>query len=157
MPAKVFTGARAIVSIGSTPIGIFDSCSYSLNIGTEAIHTLGRFGPAEITPTSYEAVTVNCSGFRVIGKKDKATGVIIGLSKIPTLQSLLNLNGITLTMTDRQDTSTAVLVVKDCIPTNWSTNVNSRTTSRFQITYVGTAAYDEGGDQVEGDDVTNLP
>ena len=75
--AKVFHGARAKVFVkpteNGTPqlVGIFDSCSYSVNIGAEAIHILGRFSPDEITQTSYEAVQVSCSGFRIIGNGAK--------------------------------------------------------------------------------------
>lgn len=65
--SKVLTGGRAVVSVDNQVIGVFESCTYGANIGVEPIHLLGRFGPAEITPTSYEAVTITCAGFRVVG------------------------------------------------------------------------------------------
>lgn len=148
--AKVFTGARAIVKVDNVPVGIFDSCSYSVNIGAEAIHILGRYSPAEITQTSYEAVTVNCSGFRIIGNGGHV------LPKMPKLQDLLNLENVTLSMVDRQDTKTPIMDVKNCIPTSYSTSANAKATSRIQITYLGTHASDESGAQDEGGGV-NLP
>ena len=148
--AKVFTGARAIVKVDNIPVGIFDSCSYAVNIGAEAIHILGRYSPAEITQTSYEAVTVNCSGFRIIGNGGHI------LPKMPKLQDLLQLENVTLSMVDRQDTAKPIMDVKNCIPTSYSTGANAKATSRIQITYLGTHAADESGAQDEGGGV-NLP
>ena len=151
--AKVFTGARAKVYVDDVLVGIFDSCTYAVNIGAEPIHILGRYSPAEITQTSYEAVTVNCSGFRVIGNGGHE------LPKVPKLQDLLQLETITLAMLDRQEADTAkagILTVQNCIPINYSTGANAKASSRIQITYLGTHASDEAGDQDEGDAV-NLP
>ena len=150
--AKVFTGARAKVYVDNVLVGIFDSCTYATNIGAEPIHLLGRFSPAEITPTSYEAVTVNCSGFRLINNGGHV------LPKVPKLQDLLQLEGVTLAMVDRQGDagSTPIMTVQNCIPINYATGANARATSRIQVTYLGTHASDEAGDQDEGDAV-NLP
>ena len=150
--AKVFTGARAKVYVDNVLVGIFDSCSYAVNIGAEAIHILGRYSPAEITQTSYEAVTANCSGFRLIGNGGHV------LPKMPKLQDLLNLESITLAMIDRQGAANdpPILVVQNCLPINYSTGANAKSTSRIQITYMGTHASDESGAQDEGGAV-NLP
>lgn len=149
--AKTFTGARAILRVDNVIVGIFDSCSYSVNIGAEAIHILGRYSPAEIAQTSYEAVTVNCSGFRLIGN-----GAHV-LPKMPKLQDLLALENVRLDMTDRQSTDDKpVMTVSNCIPINYSTGANAKATSRIQITYMGTHASDESGPQDEGGAV-NLP
>lgn len=150
--AKVFTGARAKVYVDNVLVGIFDSCTYAVNVGAEPIHILGRFSPAEITQTSYEAVSVNCSGFRIIGNGGHV------LPKMPKLQDLLQLEGVTLAMVDRQGDVNAepVMTVQNCIPVNYSTGANAKATSRIQITYLGTHASDEAGAQDEGSAV-NLP
>lgn len=149
--AKVFTGARAKVFVDNVLVGIFDSCSYAVNIGAEPIHVLGRYSPAEITQTSYEAVSVNCSGFRIIGNGGHV------LPKVPKLQDLLQLEYVTLSMVDRQATDNQpIMTVQNCIPVNYATGANAKSTSRIQITYIGTHASDEAGDQDEGDAV-NLP
>ena len=149
--AKVFTGARAKVYVDNVLVGVFDSCTYAINIGAEPIHILGRYSPAEITQTSYEAVTVNCSGFRVIGNGGHI------LPKVPKLQDLLQFEYVTLAMVDRQsEDNTPILTVQNCIPINYSTGANGKATSRIQVTYLGTHASDESGDQDEGDAV-NLP
>ena len=149
--AKVFTGARAKLYVDNVLVGIFDSCTYAVNIGAEPVHILGRFGPAEITPTSYEAVAANCSGFRIIGNGGHV------LPKVPKLQDLLQLETVTLTMVDRQSNSNdPVMTVQGCIPINYSTGANAKANSRIQITYLGLSASDEQGAQDEGDAV-NLP
>ena len=45
--AKVFTGGRAKLFVDDVLVAIFDSCTYAVNIGAEAQHILGRYGPAE--------------------------------------------------------------------------------------------------------------
>lgn len=150
MPSRVFTGSRAKVYVDNVLVGVFDSCTYAVNVGAEPIHLLGRFSPAEITQTSYEAVTVNCSGFRVIGNGGHV------LPKFPKLQDLLQLETVTLAMTDRQagPGSDPVMTVHNCIPINYSTGANAKATSRIQVTYLGTHHADEDGAQDEGDAVT---
>ena len=150
--AKVFTGARAKVYVDNVLVGIFDSCSYAVNVGAEPIHILGRYSAAEIAQTSYEAVTVNCSGFRIIGNGGHI------LPKMPKLQDLLQLETVTLAMVDRQSpaNSDPIMTVQNCIPVSYSTGANAKATSRIQITYLGTHASDESGAQDEGDAV-NLP
>jgi hypothetical protein len=144
MPAKTFTGARFKLYVDNVLCGIFDSCSYAINIGAEPIPLLGRFGPAEITPTSYEAVTVNCSGFRLIGNGGHK------LPKVPKLQDLLNLEAVQLVGIDRQDTTnTPILTVDGCVAINYSGGANAKATSRIQITYLGIKASDESGEQSE--------
>src|ERR1700677_3847384 len=93
--SKVITGGRSVVSIqgaSGSPvvIGIFDSCSVSESISSEDIHLLGRFSPDEITLVSYNAVTVQCTGFRVYGFGVKLLG------GFPTLNKLLGLGPLTL-------------------------------------------------------------
>jgi hypothetical protein len=94
--AKVMVGSRAKVYVDDILVGIFDSCNYAVNVGAEAVHTLGKFAPQEIVPTSYEAVAAQCSGFRLIGNGGHV------LPKVPKLQDLLNLESVTLAMVDRQ-------------------------------------------------------
>lgn len=149
---KVFTGARAKVYVDDVLVGIFDSCNYAVNHGAEPIHLLGRFSPSEIAVTSYEAVTVNCSGFRLINNGGHV------LPKMPKLQDLLSLDGVTLSMVDRQgDADSPIMTVIGCIPVNYSTGANAKATSRIQITYLGLRAADEDGDQDESAGAVDLP
>lgn len=140
--SKVLTGPRAVVSVDNQVVGLFESCTYGANIGTEPIHLLGRFGPDEITPTSYEAVTINCAGFRVVDQG------VHRLPKMPKLQDLINLGPVTLSIRDRQ-TGELIMAAIGCIPNSYNTGVNARATSRIQITYIGLKVTDEDGDQEE--------
>ena len=150
MAAKVFVGARAKVFVDNVLVGIFDSVDYSVNVGAEPIHLLGRYGPAEITPTSYEAVSLNCSGFRLIGNGGHI------LPKMPKLQDLLNLESVTLSVSDRQSPDIPILVAQNCIPVSYSTGYSAKATSRIRVSYLGTKASDEAGDQSEAG-ATELP
>lgn len=147
---KTMTGARAVVKVGNVTVGLFDSCDYSVSIGTEPIFTLGRYSAAEIVPTSYEIVTVNCSGFRVVGNGGHI------LPQVPKLEDLIAMNGIQITVTDRQ-TGTAILTVDNCIATSYGTGYSAKSTSRIRVTYQGTLASDESGVQSESGGSTNYP
>lgn len=136
-------GARAKIFIDNVLVGIFETCSYNTNIGVEAIHLLGRFGPDEITPTSYEAVTLNCSGFRVV-----SSGVHV-LPKFPKLQDLLTLEAVTISVVDRQ-TKLTILTAIGCVGTSMNGNHNARATSRVTVNYTGLRLSDENGAQDEG-------
>lgn len=142
MPSKVMVGARAKCYVDNQLVGIYEQCTYNTNIGIEAIHLLGRYSPDEITPTSYEAVTLNCSGFRVVGN-----GAHV-LPKFPKLQDLLNLEGVTIAIVDRQ-TGQAILTAIGCVGTTNSGNYNARATSRVTINYTGLRISDESGAQDE--------
>ena len=147
--SKVFSGARAIVKVNNNIVGLFESATWAENLGSENVHVLGRFSPAEIAITSYEAVTVTCSGFRIIDQ-----GVHI-LPAFPKLQDLLNLDEITLSITDRQSGKN-ILVVTGCKPTANNSGVNAKALSRVQVTFVGLKAEDESGSQNEIN-ATELP
>jgi hypothetical protein len=147
--SKVMTGGRAVVSIDNAVVGIFESCTYGANVSVEPIHILGRFGPAEITATSIEAVAINCNGFRTIGQ-----GAHV-LPKFPKLQDLLNLGAVTISIRDRQS-GDLIMTAIGCVATSYNSGVNARQTSRLSVTYTGLKVTDESGDQEESG-ATSLP
>ena len=148
--AKVLTGARAKVFVDDVLVAIYESCSYGANIGVEPIHTLGRFSAHEITPTSYEAVVVNCSGFRIVGNG------VHTLPKVPKVQDLLNLENVKLSVSDRR-TGENIMTVVGCVGNAYNSNLQARATTRVQVTYTGTILSDEDGGQSEGQDAVELP
>ena len=141
--SKVVTGGRSVVSIddginGPIVIGIFDSASTSESISSEDIHLLGRYSPDEITLVSYNAVNVQCTGFIVYGAGVKKLG------KFPTLNQLLGLGPITITIADREAPNGAPLAtIIGCLPDTNSNNYQSRATSKINITYKGIIMTDE--------------
>lgn len=152
MSGKTMTGARAKVYVDGVLVGLFDSVNYNINIGAEPIHLLGRFSPDEIAITSYEAVGVQASGFRVIGQGGHL------LPKVPKLQDLLNFEYITLVVVDRKsEEADPIATVKNCVPIGLGTGYQAKATSRVQITYLGTVAEDESGSQDESSGATTLP
>lgn len=136
--AKTITGGRTLLQVGGVTMGIFDSVTINEGLGLEDIHTLGKFGPQEIVMTSYNAVTVNCSGFRVYGSGVKALGLF------PTLAELLLLGTVTLSVQDRQNpTGQPLATIINCVPETNNQNYNARATSKINITYRGTMMTDE--------------
>jgi hypothetical protein len=150
MSQSTMTGARAIVKVDGRAVGVFDSCQYGANIGNEPVHTLGRYSSNEIAITSYEAIQVGCSGFRVINNG------VHTLPKAPKLQDLLNFTRVQLVIEDRQ-TAKIIMKVENCVPTSWSEAQNAKGTTKFNITYTGTVLSDETDTQVEERSATNLP
>lgn len=150
MAQKTMTGARAKVRVDGNIVGVFDSCQYGANIGTEPIHILGRYSADEISITSYEAIQVSCSGFRIVDQ-----GVHV-LPAAPQLQDLLNFDTVQIEVEDRQSKEN-IMIVKNCVPQSWSEAQQAKGTTRFNITYLGTILSDESGDQDESDGATTLP
>jgi hypothetical protein len=154
--SKVITGGRSVVSIdggnGPQVIGIFDSCSISESISSEDIHLLGRYSPDEITLVSYNAVNVQCSGFRVYGFGVKALG------QFPTLNQLLGLGPVTITVADRENPAGAPMAtIIGCLPDTNSNNFQSRATSKINITYKGLALTDESAPNDSESGAVSLP
>jgi|ERR1035437_5893738 hypothetical protein len=154
--SKVITGGRSVVSIdkgnGPVVIGIFDSASVSESISSEDIHLLGRYSPDEIALVSYNAVTVQCTGFRVYGFGVKALGAF------PSLNSLLGLGPVTITIADRENpTGPAMATIIGCLPDTNSNNFQSRATSKINITYKGLFVTDESAPNDAESGAVSLP
>jgi hypothetical protein len=144
--SKTMSGGRGKCYVNGVLVGIFESCNTSRSYGTEAIHTLGKFGPQEVVYTSAEQINVSCSGFRVI---DAGVHTLKGGS-VPTVGQLLTFEPFVISIVDRQSGKT-VRVVEGCVPTQDNDNFNAKATSKVTINYVGTVTYDESGPQNEGD------
>jgi len=138
LTAKTITGGRTVVISDGIPVGIYDSVTINEGLTLEDIHTLGKYGPQEIVATAYNAVTVNCSGFRVYGSGVKALG------QFPTLADLITLGTITLAIQDRQNPTGAPLAtIVNCVPETNNVNFNARASSKVNLTFRGTALTDE--------------
>jgi len=139
--SQTLTGARVELfvpnQVGTLVLaGIYDTVSKNVSLGTEGVWTLGQYSAHEIPITSYELVTLNCSGFRVLDH-----GVTI-IGNFPTLADLLNFNSVTLKVVDRQSGKT-ILVVTGAVPNANTENHNVKATSKVSISYVGIAAFSE--------------
>lgn len=138
LAAKTITGGRTVVISDGAPVGIFDSITINEGLTLEDIHTLGKYGPQEIVATAYNAVTINCSGFRVYGSGVKKLG------QFPTLADLITLGTITLAVQDRQNPNGApIATIVNCVPETNNVNFNARASSKVNLTYRGTALTDE--------------
>jgi hypothetical protein len=143
--SKTLTGARVKVYVANKLVGIYETCSYSMNYGTEPIHLLGAFAAQEIVITSAEPVQITCGGFRLVGQ-----GAHV-LPAVPKLADLLAFEAVTLAIVDRQSGQT-ILTAIGCVPNSYSGSHNARASSRISITYQGLVITDESsaGDSESG-------
>lgn len=142
---KTMHGARAKLSLGGKPVGIFMNVSYGIQYDAQPIHILGKFDPAEIVLTGMEPVSVNATGFRVIGSEGAPRGPH-GDALVPKLQDLLRHPDTFLTITDRQ-TGETILTVRGLRPTGYSTQLNARGLQEISVSFMGLVANDESGSQ----------
>jgi len=159
--SQILTGARALLAVNGKPIGLFSNCSWSIRQDKVPQFILGRYNPAEITPTAQEAVSVTLTGYRVIATTGSpaspyqlgSTGQNADGSPengITTLlQNLLNEEDVTVTIQDRQ-TGKTIFTAQGCRPTGWSSGVAAKGVSDIRIELVGVVAYDESAPK--GDD-----
>ena len=144
--SKVLTGSRCVlrftdVTTGqSNVVGIFESVTWSYNQEVDNPYILGSEVPQETTPLSFSPVSLNMSGFRLIGE-----GPYVA-ARFPKLQDFLTQTPFDVECYDRA-TGSLVLKVKSCTSTSYSGGFNSRATSKISMTMVGLSTNDESGDQ----------
>ncbi len=156
-------GARCIVHITAdkdTPVGVFNSVSYSMGITVVPIEVLGSLLPVELCQTSEDVVQITCSGFRVLNAGPYADG------KVPLVKDLLKYDGVTLAIYDRQgnknDTGgplSPILTVQNAKCTGYRTTHNAKGVSDLEITYMGIVARDENSganDPSKASDMTDV-
>ncbi len=143
--AKILTGARAKVSIAGTPVGLFANCSWSIRQDKAPAYILGRYNPAEITPTSQEPVTLSLTGYRVVDAGPYA------VANATLLRGLLEEEDFDVTVFDRQ-TGKAIFTAVGCRVTGWSSGVAARGVSDIRIDVIGIKGEDEFGTAQGGDE-----
>lgn len=157
MTPKVMSGARAKVYItqeGGQPqlIGIFTSVSYSMQLDAQPAYILGRYSAAEIDYVAQEVVSINATGWRVIGHgahQDVA---------VPKLEDLLSVGYMTFHIQDRGTAGEPKMMqVQQVRPTGYSTTLSSRQLTEISMTFMGIYINDESGGGVESAGSTNLP
>lgn len=143
--AKILTGARAKVSINGNIVGLFANCSWSIRQDKAPAYILGRYNPAEITPTSQEPVTISLTGYRVVDAGPYA------VANATLLRGLLEEEDFSVTVIDRQ-TGKNIFKADGCRVTGWSSGVAARGVSDIRIDVIGIKGEDEYGEAVGGDD-----
>lgn len=150
MTGTILNGSLAVIKVDNKVVGIFDSCTYTVTMGTEAVHVCGRSSPAEVSITSQEAVSVQCTGFRLVEFSAYT------LPMAPKLQDLLSLEDVTISITDRS-TGKNVLIVSGCKVSGHSGGVHAKSLSRISISYIGTKVEMEDSSQQEAPNSVDLP
>jgi len=136
--AKILTGARAKITIAGNPVGLFANCSWSIRQDKAPAYILGRYNPAEITPTSQEPVSMSLTGYRVIDSGPYA------VANASLLKDLLTEEDFNVTIQDRQ-TGKTIFQASGCRVSGWSSGVSSRGVSDVRIDVIGLVGEDEFG------------
>lgn len=134
--AKTMHGSRAQVMIDGQVIGIFNNVSYGVKYDANAIYVLGAFSAQEIVLSGMEAISVDCSGFRVVDNGP------YNVASVPRLQDLLNHEDITLAIFDRQS-GKQIMTVIGVRPTGYSTSVAARGLQDLSVNFMGLRLSDE--------------
>jgi hypothetical protein len=143
--AKILTGSRAKIAIAGNVVGLFANCSWSIRQDEAPAYILGRYNPAEITPTSQEPVSISLTGYRVVDAGPYA------VANATLLKDLLNEEDFDVTVIDRQSGKTIFTAV-GCRVTGWSSGVAARGVSDIRIDVIGLKGEDEFGTANGGDD-----
>lgn len=153
---KIMSGARAALYLNdangnSQLVGLFTTASWALNYDAQANYILGRYSPAEITYTGQEAVTVNCSGFRVVNNDPYEAALV------PHLQDLLTHQDISISIYDRQ-TGVEIMNVVGVRPTGFNSDVAARAIAGLSVSFMGLRITSESNPQDgESPGASNLP
>jgi hypothetical protein len=147
--SKIFTGARAKVTINGKVVGLFSNASWSIRQEKAPQFILGRYNPAEITPTTQEAVQLTLTGYRVI---DAGPYAVAGASH---LYQLLTEEDFSVSIEDRQ-LKKSIFQANGCRVTGWSSGAASRGVSDIRVDIIGTIAWDESVKSDEDTGAVNL-
>ena len=159
--SKVMHGARAVLWIGSTPIGLFNNVSYQVNYDVAPAYILGRFSAAELIYVGAEVISISASGFRVMRNGPFSTvDQQSGSRLVPKLQELMNYEDITVSLHDRSESDPEkglIMNVQHVKPTGFSSSVGARGLQDLSLSMQGLHYGDEDGDSIEGDGASDLP
>lgn len=146
--SQILTGARAKVLINGSVVGLFSNCSWSIRQEKQPAFILGRYNPAEIVPTTQEAVQMTLTGYRVVN-----AGPYV-VANATLLKNLLFEQDFAVSILDRQ-TGQTIFTAVGCRVAGWSSGVASRGISDLRIEVIGIRGEDEYGLAQGGDDDTS--
>lgn len=151
--AKILTGARAKILINGQVVGLFSNCTWSINQDKVPNFILGRYNPAEITPVSQEAVSINLRGYRVVDSGPYK------VANATLLKNLLSEDDFSVVVLDRAPTPDSpngkqIFKAQGCRVLGWSSGVAAKGVSDIELRVMGIVAEDEYGSAQGGDDET---
>lgn len=159
--SKVLHGARAVLWIGSTAVGIFNNVSYGVNYDISPVYLLGRTGAAELVYTGMEVIQVTASGFRIL---DNGPFAVVdkdsGASLIPKLQDVLNYQDLVISLHDRLETDPTrgvIMELTNVKPVGFTSSVGARGLQEMTCTFMGLHLSDESGSNNEDPTAVDLP
>lgn len=136
--SRILTGSRAVIYLGDgkDPIGFFTSATWSIMQEKVPAYILGRYNPAEITPTAQEPIRMTLTGYRLI------EGGPYQVMSATMLKDLMDEEDFSIKVVDRR-TGKEVFYALQCRVTGWSSGVASRSVSDVRVEVIGIRGGDE--------------
>jgi hypothetical protein len=159
--SRVMHGARAVLWVGTTPVGIFNNVSYQVMYDVSPAYILGRFSAAELVYTGAEVIGISATGFRVM--KNGPFSVMDQQSAsrlVPKLQELMTYEDIVISLHDRSEADPEkglIMNVTSVKPAGFSSSVGARGLQEVTVNMQGLHYSDEEGDSVESAGASQLP
>lgn len=143
--AQTLTGARAKIYINGKLIGLATDCNWSMKLGMEPVHSLGRYEPQEIVPTSQEAIDVSVNGMRVFnfGPHKGFDGTANSAIMVPVLKDLIQYKDIIISIFDRANPKVEIMRVSNARCTGYSSSVSAKGMMNLSMNFVGIRLVDE--------------
>lgn len=159
--SKIIHGARAVLYVGTSVVGIFNSCSYSIQYDISPAYILGASAAAELIYTGMEVIQVQASGYRVMNHGpfavvDQGTGARL----LPRLQEILTYDDLVVSLYDRMEPDPKkglIASISSVKPQGFSSSVNSRGLQDINVTFQGLRITDEAGENTEDSGAVTLP
>jgi len=159
--SKVLHGARAVLWVGTTPVGLFNNVSYGVTYDVSPVYILGRASAAELAYVGMEVIEISASGFRILGNGpfgtiDKGTGSAL----VPRLQEILTYQDLVVSLHDRLETDPEkgnIMTVTNVKPRGFSSSVGARGLQEMTVNLVGLYLSDESGPNNEPASAVSLP
>jgi hypothetical protein len=155
MPAKVLSGARAVLSVydgtNISPVGIFSDCSFGVTYDVQPAWILGRYSAAELDYTAQEVVHITANGYRIVDHGWFAD------AQFPRLDQLMARDYMIMTIIDRQ-TKAEIARIGKVRPVAATGGFSARQLSTSTHTYQGILISDETAqDNYESAGAMELP
>ena len=158
---KIIDGARSVIWMGNTQIGIFNSTSLSASLDIATAYILGRYTAASQQYVGASPVQLSCTGYRVINHGPLAVvDTTTNARLFAAYQDMALYDGLQVSIHDPSEsdpTKSLIMQVFEVYPVSFNNNIASRSLSEFSVTFQGLTWGDETDNSIEPAYSASLP
>lgn len=148
--SPILNGQMAMITLDNKIVGLFSSISYSVSYATTVSHVLGRTGPAAVTYTAAEAVSLQLTGFQVVDTS------AYEINAMPQLKQLMSHPGIVVQIIKRDDPTTIILQANDLKINNLSSGLAARSIADITVSGIASVMSFQGEDGAEAPNAVRI-